>query len=73
MDDADLTTTAVAVLIKKPYQTARNMMLRGEFGERSYDTRRRCITVKRSAVVAWCANRKATYPEARRTEAHDKK
>lgn len=73
MNDTDLSITAVAVLIKKPYQTARNMMLRGEFGERSYDTRRRCITVKRSAVVAWCANRTSIYPDARRTEAHDKK
>lgn len=50
-----LTIVQVAALIKKPYQSARNMMLSGKFGPSKYDEESRQLTVKATGVDAYLA------------------
>lgn len=49
----DWTIVMVAAHIKKPYQTARNMMLQGKFGTTKYDEKKRRLTVRADKVRAW--------------------
>jgi hypothetical protein len=57
-DDEQWTIVQVAAFLRRPYQTARNNMLAGEYGPSAYDPEHRRLTVSASRVRASVKRRK---------------